>query len=451
MTRIIAALLALVLACAPSLGATLLPPGSQQFLDANGKPLAGGTIQFFIPNTTSAKATWKDPAQTVLNANPVTLDSAGRATIYGTGAYRQVVKDRFGNLVWDQLTADTSSAQISWGGTSTGTSNAQVVTAPNFTASDGQIVAFLAGFTNTGQLVISAAGSSQIPVLKDSLSGPVNLSGQEVTQGSAVLLIYDVARGAFHLVGSGGGGSGFGAEMALTAANVTDLGLAASHAALIGGSASISSFGSSASIVSPVYRVRFAGSSTLVHGAALLIPGQGNLLTQAGDAGTAVYLGAGKWQLTDFTRAAAAPLPAGMVAPFAAAACPAGWLTADGSAVSRATYAGLFAVLGGMWGGGDGSSTFGLPDLRGVFVRGLDNGRGFDAGRGFATYQADALQDHTHGVYSASATLAGGANTLTVFGTPSVPTIQGSTGVTGASAAGETRPKNVAVLYCVKT
>lgn len=86
--------------------AGLLPNGKQQFCDANGAPLGAGTVAFYIPGTTTLKVTWKDPEQGTANTNPVNLDSAGEAIIYGFGQYRQVVKDKNGVLVWDQLTQD---------------------------------------------------------------------------------------------------------------------------------------------------------------------------------------------------------------------------------------------------------------------------------------------------------------------------------------------------------
>jgi hypothetical protein len=85
--------------------AALLPPGKQTFFDSNGRPLAGGSIYFYIPNTSTFKSTWQDAGETVLNTNPVILDSNGEAIIYGDGQYRQVVYDVHGNLIWDQLTA----------------------------------------------------------------------------------------------------------------------------------------------------------------------------------------------------------------------------------------------------------------------------------------------------------------------------------------------------------
>lgn len=86
--------------------ASLIPPGKVQFLDADGKPLAGASVDFYVPSTTNRKDTYQDAAQTTLNTNPVILDSAGEAVIYGTGAYRQVVTDAAGNLIWDVQTAE---------------------------------------------------------------------------------------------------------------------------------------------------------------------------------------------------------------------------------------------------------------------------------------------------------------------------------------------------------
>src|ERR1700743_2337405 len=88
--------------------ASLLPNGKQQFIDLNGAPLVGGTVTFYIPETSTFKDTWQDPEQTILNTNPIVLDDRGQALIYGSGQYRQVLRDADANLIWDQLTSDYS-------------------------------------------------------------------------------------------------------------------------------------------------------------------------------------------------------------------------------------------------------------------------------------------------------------------------------------------------------
>lgn len=82
--------------------AALLPPAELQFCDADGNPLAAGTINTYVVNTTTPKTTWQNAGKSVSNTNPITLDSAGRAIIYGDGAYRLVLKDADGNLIWDK-------------------------------------------------------------------------------------------------------------------------------------------------------------------------------------------------------------------------------------------------------------------------------------------------------------------------------------------------------------
>ncbi|MCA8087496.1 hypothetical protein [Burkholderia cenocepacia] len=86
--------------------ASILPNGKTQFIDQNGKPLAYGTVTFYAPGTTTKKDTWQDQAMTQPNTNPVSLDSRGQATIWGTGSYRQVVTDQFGAVIWDQVVSE---------------------------------------------------------------------------------------------------------------------------------------------------------------------------------------------------------------------------------------------------------------------------------------------------------------------------------------------------------
>lgn len=133
---------------------------------------------------------------------------------------------------------------------------------------------------------------------------------------------------------------------------------------------------------------------------------------------------------------------AGTVAHFAAATAPDGWLKANGAAVSRTLYAGLFGAIGTTYGVGDGATTFNVPDLRGEFMRGLDDGRGVDAGRVIGTAQAQAIQSHVHGV----ATSAG----ITFFSRGSSGAALDDGGNTGATGGTETRPRNVAMLACIK-
>lgn len=66
-------------------------------------------------------------------------------------------------------------------------------------------------------------------------------------------------------------------------------------------------------------------------------------------------------------------IPAGITAPFAGSTAPSGWLLCDGSAVSRSTYARLYAVINTSYGTGDGTTTFNLPNLKGRVAVGRDS------------------------------------------------------------------------------
>lgn len=92
----------------------------------------------------------------------------------------------------------------------------------------------------------------------------------------------------------------------------------------------------------------------------------------------------------------AAASPVGQIINYAGSSPPPNFLKADGSIVSRTTYAALFAVCQTVYGAGDGSTTFQLPDLRGEFIRGWDDGRGIDAGRTRGSSQDHSTQTHTH-------------------------------------------------------
>lgn len=138
---------------------------------------------------------------------------------------------------------------------------------------------------------------------------------------------------------------------------------------------------------------------------------------------------------------------------------PTGWLKANGAAVSRTTYAALFAAIGTTYGAGDGFNTFNLPDLRGEFVRGWDDGRGVDPGRNFGSRQTDAIRNIT-GTYQSYFNTQANAKTGAFYDAGS--TKGGSGGnedykCLGFDAsrvvptANENRPRNVALLYVIKT
>lgn len=141
-------------------------------------------------------------------------------------------------------------------------------------------------------------------------------------------------------------------------------------------------------------------------------------------------------------------VPAGTVVYACSYKAPYGYLMADGSAVGREQYKELFAAIGVRFGSGDGVSTFNLPDLRGEFIRGLDNGRGIDAGRELGNVQMDEFRSHYHGFLDRpNMRLESGVYTWT----PQVMEVAEQDSISTTRAGGsETRPRNIALLACIK-
>lgn len=147
-------------------------------------------------------------------------------------------------------------------------------------------------------------------------------------------------------------------------------------------------------------------------------------------------------------------MPAGGVVYFPRATAPTGWLKANGAAISRTAYANLFAAIGTTFGAGDGVNTFNLPDLRGEFIRGADDGRGVDTGRVVGSSQSDALKSHDHDLPTSTGAYGNrGVIMDTAFGvTTANNTAPDSAHRAYVDARGgtETRPRNVALLACIK-
>lgn len=148
--------------------------------------------------------------------------------------------------------------------------------------------------------------------------------------------------------------------------------------------------------------------------------------------------------------------PAGVIMMWTTGTAPTGWLECDGAAVSRTTYARLFAVIADTYGVGDGSTTFNLPDLRGQFVRGWDNGAGVDpdaasrtdrgdgtTGDNVGTLQDEEFKSHNHAVNLNNASGNASIAQSGASGTDDTDNSQSSGG-------NETRPVNIALMYIIK-
>jgi len=161
----------------------------------------------------------------------------------------------------------------------------------------------------------------------------------------------------------------------------------------------------------------------------------------------------------------------GHVLSFTGSVAPSGTLICDGSAVSRTTYAQLFALIGVTHGQGDGSTTFNLPDYRGRFLRGVDGvanndpdkasrtamNPGGNTGDAVGSVQSSQFVSHTHTIRGNNAgDISAGGRFLAISnvgsgsdGPPSNSFIERDAGNILNSGGNETRPLNANVNYCI--
>lgn len=157
--------------------------------------------------------------------------------------------------------------------------------------------------------------------------------------------------------------------------------------------------------------------------------------------------------------AKASALPVGSIVAFPVDAPPPGFLELDNSVKSSATYPDLSAYLSGKFNKGDeGAGNFRLPETRGEFLRGWDHGRGVDTSREIGTNQTDDFKSHVHSALFATGAVGSGV----VLGiTNSAAGDRGGSGAQYAGSGGgqsyissiggaETRPRNIAVMWCIK-
>jgi microcystin-dependent protein len=161
--------------------------------------------------------------------------------------------------------------------------------------------------------------------------------------------------------------------------------------------------------------------------------------------------------------------PPGTICAFGGATPPAGWLLCDGRALNSSVYTGLYDAIGTNWGAGTlaigGTNDFNLPDLRGLFLRGVSGAQsgafadpdrdsrvaspaGGNAGNAVGSYQVDDLKAHSHEVFPK---LQGSTSDYGPYVTSAkYPITKPFTNETGSTGGFETRPKNAYVNYIIK-
>ena len=163
---------------------------------------------------------------------------------------------------------------------------------------------------------------------------------------------------------------------------------------------------------------------------------------------------------------------AGVIQMYAGSTAPSGWLICDGSAVSRTTYATLFAVIGTTYGTGDGSTTFNLPDLRGRFPLGVGNGtatghtkHALASKNGnenlIVPYHTHTQEAHSHNTYYTTANRGSGStstrvgpygsNYTAIVTNSATPTINAPSGTTSGNTTGANMPPYITLNFIIAT
>jgi microcystin-dependent protein len=142
----------------------------------------------------------------------------------------------------------------------------------------------------------------------------------------------------------------------------------------------------------------------------------------------------------------------GSIVMYGSGTIPTGYLECNAQAVSRSTYADLFAVIGTTFGVGDGSTTFNVPDLRDNFPVGVSGTKALatKAGSNTATLATTNLAAHSH-TYQATNYTAAQANTDAVQGRQTAYQETKNTGSTGSGTAFNTFPPYIALTFIIKT
>ena len=353
------------------------------------------------------------------------------------------------------------SGPLAWLGDAAGTANALTLALKHAEATltayaAGQRFQFKATASNTGPVTAKIGGLAAVAVKKSEGGGLVDLVGGDIRAGALYDLNYD---GTYFQLGGG-----------------------------VGGGKAFQRFSFEAAVGQSVFNAPHTIGSTIVmrNGREItdyVSDGQKITLTVPCEIGESVeILAFGSFKTADtYTKAevdalltASAGLPVGAMLPFPKDTVPPGYLEVDGSVQSAAVYPDLAAYLGTTFNKGDEpAGYFRLPESRAEFLRGWDHGRGVDAGRALGTAQADSYPLHRHGLPiagsdnnlaivrgsvwpalgGASKPISNGSNSVISLGgvsTTSAASYQLSTVQDADTQSGETRPRNLAVMWCFK-
>ena len=399
---------------------------NSQFTNILGGASIGWKLNVYDTGTTDYASIYSDLGQTTPTANPVIADADGfLASFYWTGTVDVVLTDENDNIIDSangiQDLVSTINAVVVAGsitlpfGTAAGDGDTITTILPIASDfSDGGVFVVRAntansGASNTPNLQVNSYASRRIKKI-----GGVALIASDIVSGMNMILVYNEAQDCYYLINH-------------EATFLKRDGTAKMLGAIDMDSHKITNLTAGTANGDAVNYLQLGGDSSREFAVA------------AGTTGNSAV------NLTQLTWC----VSSGMVLPFAGSAAPTGWLECNGGAVSRTTYAALFAVIGTLWGIGDGSTTFNLPETRGEFIRGYDHSRGVDSGRAIGVWQDESFKSHYHVYYTRSMT--GYAGDSGAGGGMTTAATYDETKITASTGGSETRPRNVAMMYIIKT
>lgn len=304
----------------------LTPTAKMQFLKSDGTPLVGGKLYTYTAGTTTPIPTYTDSTGATPNSNPVILDSRGEANVWlGASNYKFKLTDANDVEIWtvDYISAPTTALSPVLSGNVTIDSD-----------SSGPALKI----TQTGTGLVMRVQDSADPDTTPFVITAAGLVGIGTVAPAEALDIDN--NGKLQFSDSGTPRTIISADATNSTIDVKD------NRNLV--------------IKADGGTIWTGNSSNITTTVPVVLPGNPTTSLQSAPK-----------QYVDTAQTTAAP--PGAITAFAASSAPTGWLVCDGSAISRASYAALFAVIGTTWGAGDGSTTFNVPDLRGQFLRGYDS------------------------------------------------------------------------------
>ena len=435
---------------------SLMPLPKIQFFNNSGTPLAGGFVYTYLAGSISTlKATYTDSTALTPNANPVVLDSSGRASIWLDGYYKIAVYDSLMNLIYTQDNVSAASATSAQSSQWTQQSlTLTYIAATQFSCLTDQTALFISGIrvkaivtagTIYGTVVSSASGGAPVATTvvvtwdSGSLDSGLSTIYTGIISPASIPISPVKTKTGSYVVST----TDINGILEMNSASAATFTLPAASGVASGAWYTFKNVG--------------AGICTIVG----TIDGAANLAMIQYTVKT-VYSDGTSWFVSGDAMLTYSMLLTGTVAMWPSSTVPSGYLECNGALVLKATYPGLYAVLqdgGATCIYGETSTGFYLPDYRGIFLRGWDHTAAKDpdaasrtargdgqAGDLVGTKQSSAVVSHTH---SQGWTVS--PNHICYSGGGGSGGTDPGSSATGSTGGNETRPININIMFIIKT